>query len=409
MATSDATIDPATGLRRRVIASLDPSQGADPTAAPSDSTSDTPAAAPFIGVDNASVETLPTPNPATITPAPAPAPTGVQHAMSSAFSPVDTGGYVVPDPPPFTTMPLPRTTEPGYTGDTQSIQSGGASGGVDGSASSIAAYYASRGVTPFATSVDYWASKWPALVARGEELGDPNYAMNRLAAADEFTGVGPNYDWQAANAKDPDPTFTAEQNAPPAAAPPPTPAAQPAASSAPSSFDTYLASLQQQETDRAAQQAQIRKLVMDRISAASQPVNENDQYIAAPLSSARDEVQRSQDAERTALAERLYAQGGGGLDSNALTQQIQQSSEKNAGSLSSLRAGLISQEYTARRQEISTLLSQAMAQGDAESAQQLQAEMAALDAQIKREGLGINLAEFGAQLNQNAALSGLNG
>jgi dihydrodipicolinate synthase/N-acetylneuraminate lyase len=58
---------------------------------------------------------------------------------------------------------------------------------------------------------------------------------------------------------------------------------------------------------------------------------------------------------------------------------------------------------------MTTLLSQALAAGDADSARQIQVQMAALDAALKREGLGVNLAEFGAQLNQNAALAGLNG
>ncbi len=170
--------------------------------------------------------------------------------------------------------------------------------------------------------------------------------------------------------------------------------------------------LEGSEADRAAKadlDRQVRAMISQRLTAAGQPVNESDEYIAAPLSAARDETQRSQQSERTALAERLYAQGGGALDSNALTQQIQQSSERNAGNLSNLRAGLIGKELTARRGELQSLLQMALAQGDAEQARQTQLLIQQIDHSLRREFRGIDLAEFMAQLDQNAALAGLNG
>lgn len=56
----------------------------------------------------------------------------------------------------------------------------------------ITQYYASKGVTPRPTSIDYFVSKWPELEARGLEIGNPNYAMDRLAAAEEFGGSWPS-------------------------------------------------------------------------------------------------------------------------------------------------------------------------------------------------------------------------
>ncbi len=170
--------------------------------------------------------------------------------------------------------------------------------------------------------------------------------------------------------------------------------------------------IQQQEADRESKVAldkQVRDMISQRLTAAGQPVNESDEYIAAPLSAARDETQRAEQTERTRLAERLYAQGGGALDSNALTQQIQQSGERNAGNLSSLRAGLIGKELTARRGELQSLLQMALAQGDADQARQTQLMIQAIDNQLRREFKGIDLAQFMAQLDQNAALAGLNG
>lgn len=63
----------------------------------------------------------------------------------------------------------------------------GAPGVVDGSAASISNYFKSKGVSDQETP--YWVTKWPELVARGQQLNDPNYAMTRLSQADIFGGA----------------------------------------------------------------------------------------------------------------------------------------------------------------------------------------------------------------------------
>lgn len=55
----------------------------------------------------------------------------------------------------------------------------------------VNSYFASRGVTPNSTSAAYFAQKWPELYQRGLELGNPNYAFQRLQYADEFLGNDP--------------------------------------------------------------------------------------------------------------------------------------------------------------------------------------------------------------------------
>lgn len=153
---------------------------------------------------------------------------------------------------------------------------------------------------------------------------------------------------------------------------------------------------------------QVRQILMERLNAAGQPVDPNSPEIAATMSAASDAGSRASDAERTALAERLYAQGGG-LNTNALTQQIQQSGEKQASTLSTLKSQLLMNEYNQKRAELQNDLSLAIQSGDAESARQAQIAIANLSAAVQREGLGVNLAEFSGQLNQNAALAGLRG
>ena len=187
------------------------------------------------------------------------------------------------------------------------------------------------------------------------------------------------------------------------------PGGAPGSGSGSDPFSQYLAQLEAQQAAQQAQQQQLRDYIMQQLQAAGQPVDESQPQIAQPLSAAQDAIQRSQDAEKTALAEHLYAQGSGGLQSGELGQQIQQSAEQNATGLSQLRAGLITQQYAAQQQKMETLLQQALASGDTQSAQLLQAQIAALNAAVSREGLGINLSEFLANLNQNAVNTGANG
>lgn len=154
---------------------------------------------------------------------------------------------------------------------------------------------------------------------------------------------------------------------------------------------------------------QFRAAIAKRLQEIGSPVDENSANIAAPLTAARNEASRVSDQERNALAERLYAQQGGGLNTDALTRGIQQSAERNAVGLGGLRAQLITREYDARRSDLNAMLAQATASGDNASARAIQQQLAALDAQLKREGMSVDLAKYMAYLNQNAALSGMNG
>lgn len=151
----------------------------------------------------------------------------------------------------------------------------------------------------------------------------------------------------------------------------------------------------------------IRQQIMDRLKSAGMPVDQNAAGITDAVSAARDDTTRAGEQERTALAERLYAQGGGGLNSGALTQQIQQSGEKVAQTTSGLRANLIMQEYGRKQQELDQLLSMATASGDAESARNIQIYMAQLQAELQREGISADLAKYAAYLNNQTALAGL--
>lgn len=152
---------------------------------------------------------------------------------------------------------------------------------------------------------------------------------------------------------------------------------------------------------------QFRAAIAKRLQEIGSPVDENSSNIAAPLTAARNEASRVSDQERNALAERLYAQGG--LNTDAVTRGIQQSSERNAVGLGGLRAQLITREYDARRQDLTSMLAQATASGDNASARAIQQQLAALDATLKREGMGIDLAKYLSWLNLQTAQAGANG
>ncbi len=158
---------------------------------------------------------------------------------------------------------------------------------------------------------------------------------------------------------------------------------------------------------------QIRDLLMKRIAADQAPLDEQGSGIADAVNAARIEASRSQDQERKALAEQLFAQaarGGGGIvDENALRQGVQQSAERNAMGLGTLRAQLIQREYQRKADDLNNAMQQALASGDAETARQIQLALAYLQAQLTREGYGIDLAKFQQQQNSNSVNSGLNG
>jgi hypothetical protein len=91
---------------------------------------------------------------------------------------------------------------------------------------------------------------------------------------------------------------------------------------------------------------------------------------------AETEAARQTQGERTALAERLAATGD---TSRSLEMGIQQSGERNAVGLGSLRAKLISDEYNRRRQDMDDLLQMAFATNDQQAMRDIQAAIAALD------------------------------
>lgn len=154
---------------------------------------------------------------------------------------------------------------------------------------------------------------------------------------------------------------------------------------------------------------QIRELLMKRIQQDQAPVDENASGISEAVNAARLEQTRASDAERKALAERLYAEGSGSVDQNALTQGVQQSAERMGSSLATTRAQLIAREYQRKADDLNSAMQQALASGDAETAREIQMVLAQLQAALQREGYGIQLATIATNQNTGTVNAGLNG
>lgn len=100
------------------------------------------------------------------------------------------------DVPPYVPGVDPNLTGTGGAPSVGDVLSGPSSSGgapsvnfsapADQLTAQLNAYFKSRGVAN--TETPYWVSKAAELVARGQQLNDPNYAMKRLAAADIFGG-----------------------------------------------------------------------------------------------------------------------------------------------------------------------------------------------------------------------------
>ena len=125
-------------------------------------------------------------------------------------------------------------------------------------------------------------------------------------------------------------------------------------------------------------QEKVRKMIAERMAALGLPVDENATGISAATSAIRDETRRAGEQERKDLAERLYAEGGGGLDTGALGQQIARSGERVATATAGTRANMVLQEYGRRQEELDKYYAMAMASGDAEEARKIQMAMGCL-------------------------------
>lgn len=147
----------------------------------------------------------------------------------------------------------------------------------------------------------------------------------------------------------------------------------------------------------------IRKLIMDQLSGLKGTPSIDDPVLAAQSNAYRRASDRGVADERAMLAERAAANGTlmGGQSSGGFDTAVQGIHENARQDTAAYDANLVGDEVQSRRATIDRLLSMALASGDAESARTLSAELARLDAELRREGMAADRSMFNANLNQN--------
>lgn len=150
-----------------------------------------------------------------------------------------------------------------------------------------------------------------------------------------------------------------------------------------------------------AYQDQVRQILMGILGQAQQPVNENSAEIQQPFQAAALDAQRGQDLERKQLAERLYAEGGGGT--NELTQGTQQSAERLAGTLGNIKSQLIGRAVQNKQAQLQQALALAVQSGDAEAARAIQAQILAFQQSQWNDNYGLQLSDRQYQRDRDAA------
>jgi hypothetical protein len=190
--------------------------------------------------------------------------------------------------------------------------------------------------------------------------------------------------------------------------PGPAPSAPPAYPSAPSYSPPPIT------IDSATQQYNqgLRDFMTSQLGQLSTPVDENSPDIAPALSAYNTQSQRDQQIQRDALAERYYATGEGGnaLQSGGFNTAVQGIGEAAAAGRQNFAGSTLYNAAQNRRQQLQSMLQTAVGAGQTDAAQQIQSQIANIDAQLREQGLTQQNTQFNDQLSYNYAnmMAGLN-
>lgn len=176
------------------------------------------------------------------------------------------------------------------------------------------------------------------------------------------------------------------------------------------------------DPNTSAYNQRMRDFMLSQMQTLSGPTNADSEDIAPALSAYNTQSQRDQQQNRDATAERFYAQGegGAGLQSGGFNTALQQGREAAAGNRANFAGTTIFNAAQAKRTQLNELLRTASSAGLTAQAQQIQQQIASIDAQLRQQGLNQNNSQFGDQLglgyaqlqsqqNREALLAGLNG
>lgn len=197
--------------------------------------------------------------------------------------------------------------------------------------------------------------------------------------------------------------------------PPGTPPAQPPAYTPPSSIGP--------NADTSAYNAKLRAFLLSNLSDLSTPTDENSPELAPSLSAYRNQSTRDEQAFRDAAAERYYAQGeggGAGLSSGGFGTTLTSGMEAAASNRSNFAGNLVWNASQMKRQQLQAMLQTAVNAGETDAAQQIQSQIAGIDANLRSRGLdqqnsqfndslAARYAELQAQMNRDQLLAAMKG
>jgi hypothetical protein len=157
-------------------------------------------------------------------------------------------------------------------------------------------------------------------------------------------------------------------------------------------FDNYNALIQQQMNEQQQIRGSQRDALLRLINQSQQPVDQNDPVIADARNAYRAQNDIAARGQRSALAERLAAEGlnPGGQGSGAFDTGVQGIGEQSGRASSQYAANLQVNELHDRRNLLVQALQMADAMGARTESQQLQAQLAQIDAALKQQQLALS-------------------
>jgi hypothetical protein len=180
-----------------------------------------------------------------------------------------------------------------------------------------------------------------------------------------------------------------------------------AAGSGDAALSQFMQMLQSQQSQQQQQQASLREILMGQLNQASQPVSADAPGIREVLAGQRIGLQRGAERQRGDAAEMRAYDGSGGLGGKAFSGDVARINQQQGEQEAQMAGGVLHDELNAKRDQLTKLLSMAMALGDSESARNIQAQLSGIQTQLQQSNVYDQQAFNYASLNQQGNLQAL--
>lgn len=161
----------------------------------------------------------------------------------------------------------------------------------------------------------------------------------------------------------------------------------------------------------------LRDFMMGQLGTLSTPMDVNNPEVKPAIDAYNAQSQRDQQTDRNTIAERYYGLGEGGsaIDTGGFNTAVQQNLEAGAASRANFTGSTIYNAAQAQRTQLQAMLNTAVNAGQVDVAQQIQTQIAQIDAGLREQGLGqqnqqfydslgTNIGEFNATMSRDALL-----